>query len=223
MTWELDHVFLATSDADSAEQVLADFGLAFSERRVHSGQGTANVCAVFENAFFEILRPFDVRELGSASVKPLGLEERIHWHDTGACPFGVCFRPSAADGEPEPWSFETWPYEPPYLPRGTSVPIVTPPRCLADPLVFVTRRSRPAERESPGTSLHRGARRTLTGVKIYRPSPRLTVSAGVRWFSENGHLAIEEGPAHVLELEWDHGSDRMTHVFPSALPIVLRW
>ena len=98
MSWEIDRVFFATADADSAERALTDFGLAFTERRVHSGQGTANACATFENAFFEILRPFDVQELGSGIVKPLGLEERIHWLETGACPFGVLLTVNPSHG-----------------------------------------------------------------------------------------------------------------------------
>lgn len=55
MQWELDHVFFAATDADAAEKVLAEFGIAFTDHRVHRGQGTANACALFENAYFELL------------------------------------------------------------------------------------------------------------------------------------------------------------------------
>src|SRR5687767_5815944 len=91
MTWELDHVLFADSDASGVEEALADFGLKFTVRRVHEGQGTANVCAVFGNAFFEVLFPDDAQPQSNL-VGPLGLQERILWRETGACPFGVCFR-----------------------------------------------------------------------------------------------------------------------------------
>jgi Glyoxalase-like domain len=91
MRWELAHVFIATPDR-GLEAVASAFGLTFTSRRVHQGQGTANSCAVFENAFFELLFPGTPEELESEVVRPLGLKERINWQTTGACPFGVCFR-----------------------------------------------------------------------------------------------------------------------------------
>ena len=215
MQWELDHVFLATADADAAEKVLADFGLAFTERRVHSGQGTANACAVFENAYFELLRPHDLGELRSSAVQPLGLEERMRWSVTGASPFGLCFR-----GEPGSWPFETWQYQPAYLPAGTCIPIVTPAGLHTDPLVFL---SPQAKRSTGGSPEHRGARRTLTRVTVERAACATPVSPGVRWFAENGSFALREGPAHLLELEWDHGREGESRDFFPALPIRIRW
>ena len=103
MSWELDHVFFASADADAAETELAAFGFAFTVRRAHQGQGTANACAVFENAFFELLRMREPAELDSDLVRPLGLAERIRWRETGACPFGLCFRPTDTASDPESW------------------------------------------------------------------------------------------------------------------------
>jgi hypothetical protein len=226
MNWELDHVLFATSDAGPVERALAEFGFTFTEHRVHRGQGTANARAIFENASLEIMRSDDLEELRSDVVKPLGLDERIHWRDTGACPFGLCFRPGAAAGDPRAWPFETWDYEAAYLPKGTSIPIVTPARCVLDPLVFITARS-----ESPGgmptrlreTGLHRGERRTLTRVGVHRPEPTSPLSAGVRWFVENGLFSLDEGDQHVLELEWDRGQEGRSHRFAAGVPIVVRW
>lgn len=56
MNWGIDHIFFATPHADNVERAVAEVGLVFGPRRIHSGQGTANACAVFENEFFEILR-----------------------------------------------------------------------------------------------------------------------------------------------------------------------
>ena len=88
MNWELDHVFFATPDLAGVERALSDVGLRFSRHVVHEGQGTANACSVFQNAFFEVLGIHDVDELKSELVHPLALYERIHWADTGACPLG---------------------------------------------------------------------------------------------------------------------------------------
>ena len=224
MSWELDHVFLATSDADSVEMALAEFGIAFTERRIHRGQGTANACAKFENAFFELLCPHDLEELRSDIVRPLGLDERIHWRKTGACPFGVCFRPSDAGSVPRSWPFATWGYKAAYVPTGASIPIVTPSGCLAEPLVFVSTRSKsPVSTSSKGSSLHCGARRTLTRVEVHRTDPASPVSAGVQWFVENGFFSLNNGSEYLLELEWDRGREGNSHRFLAGVPILVRW
>ena len=215
MQWELDHVFFATTNADAAEKILADFGIAFTEHRVHSGQGTANACAVFENAFFELLRPHDLTELRSSAVQPLGLDERIRWRETGASPFGLCFR-----AESRSWPFETWQYRAAYLPAGTGIPIVTPPGLHADPLVFISSQAKRSTNRSPE---HRGARRTLTRVTVERAASERPVSSGVGWFAENGYISLKDGPAPVLELEWDHGREGESRDFAPALPIRIRW
>ena len=223
MSWELDHVFFASVDADAAEAELAAFGFAFTIRRIHPGQGTANACAVFENAFFEVLRSRDPEELDSELVRPLGLAERIRWRETGACPFGLCFRPTDAPSDPESWPFETWQYMPPYVPSGTSVPIVTPRRSLSEPLVFISNRPN----SSPGTSVstnptHSGAHRTLTHVKVHRPLAGAD-SPGLLWFAEHDLFSLEDGPQFLLELQWDRGREARTHNFQPHLPIAVSW
>lgn len=215
MPWELDHVFFASTDGDAAEKVLAEFGLAFTERRVHRGQGTANACAVFENAFFELLQPHDLAELRSSALKPLALEERMRWRETGASPFGLCFR-----GESRAMRFETWQYQAAYLPAGTGIPIVTPPGLHTDPLVFI---SPQAKRSTDRSPKHGGARRILTRVTVERAACATPVSSGVRWFADNGFLSLRDGPAHLLELEWDHGREGKWQDFSPALPIRIRW
>ena len=213
--WELDHVFFASTDADAAEKALAEFGLAFTEHRVHLGQGTANACARFENAYFELLWPRDPAELRSSIVKPLGLEERTRWRETGASPFGLCFR-----GESRSWPFETWQYQAAYMPAGTDIPIVTPPGLHTDPLVFITSQTNRSTNRSP---THHGARRTLTRVTVERAASATPVSSGVRWFAENGFFSLKDGPVPLLELEWDHGREEQSRDFAPALPIRIRW
>lgn len=218
MKWELDHVFFATTEADSVERTLAEFGMTFTERRVHSGQGTANSCARFENAFFELLRPHDLAEMRSSVVRPLGLEERMRWRETGASPFGICLRSNDAGGS-RSWPFETWAYEAAYLPKGASIPVVTPAGLHADPLVFISTQAKPV---TGANSEHRGARRALTRVTVQR-ADRSSPSAGVSWFAENGLLSLTSGPAHLLELEWDHGREGKSQRFSAAVPIVVQW
>src|SRR5262245_21644096 len=130
MSLEIDHVFVCTDDAPEGERVLADFGLRFGRYAVHDGQGTANACACFDNAYLELLWRRDADELQSERVRPLGLWERIRWRHTGASPFGIGFR--ASD---DAAALETWPYEAAYRPEP--IPIVTPRDAWHEPLLFL--------------------------------------------------------------------------------------
>src|SRR4051812_8246053 len=121
MSFELDHVFVATSEPGLLERALSNFGINFTRRSVHQGQGTVNACALFDNAFLEILWTADQDEVRSEAVRPLGLDERIRWHETGASPFGISFRPTEPGAN---WPFDVWQYSPPYTAAG--IPIVTP-------------------------------------------------------------------------------------------------
>jgi hypothetical protein len=226
LTWALDHVFFATSEPASVEAALAAFGLDFSVRRVHEGQGTANACAPFENAFFEIVRVHDLVELRSEAVRPLGLDERIRWRETGACPFGLAFRVDDPGGDRGAWPFETWVYEPADLPPGMSIPIATAPGRLAEPLVFVSHRPKIAGAwpYTPGQSpLQKGARRTLTGVAVQGPWSASPTSPAVRWFLDQGLFEIKHGPSYALELEWDGGREQRCETVQADVPIIARW
>jgi hypothetical protein len=221
MSWELDHVFFASVDADAAEAELTAFGFAFTVRRVHPGQGTANACAVFENAFFELLRSRDPEELDSDLVRPLGLGERIRWRETGACPFGLCFRPTDTATDPATWPFETWQYAPPYVPTGTSIPIVTARRALSEPLVFISNRPKaPPGTPITASPMHGGACRTLTHVEVHRPRA-IADSPGVQWFADHDFFSLTDKPEFLLDLQWDRGRDALTHTFQPRLPIAV--
>jgi hypothetical protein len=217
MAWEIDHVFVATSDP-TLEATARDFGLQFTRRSVHQGQGTANACAVFENAFLELLFPVQADEIVSDVVRPLGLDERTRWRETGACPFGICFRPLEPVPNEAALPFETWPYRPAYLPVGGSIPVVTPRGSLFEPLVFVTTQPRPPNVFQG--SAHRGFRRRLTALSIQ--SPHDVQAPGVRWFIDGGLLSFQRGPEYLLELIWDGGKDGASERLP-ALPLGVRW
>jgi Glyoxalase-like domain len=140
----LDHVFICVENPAAAEQVLADFGLMFGLHAVHPGQGTANACAFFDNAYLELLWRRDDDELRSEVVRPLALSERVRWRETGASPFGVALQPGD-----EEIAVETWPYHALFLPAGATIPIVTRPHTPDAPLVFLIPRTLPIRIRTP--------------------------------------------------------------------------
>ena len=219
MDWELDHVFIGASNP-RCEAVASEFGMTFTERRAHKGQGTTNACALFENGFFELLFASNPDELESDIVRPLGLNERIHWQRTGACPFGICFRPTVPLFDDVTLPFETWPYRPAYVSDSSSIPIVTPRRSLFEPLVFLMSRPRPPAMSSNGV-LHRGSKRNLTAVTL--ESPHDVQSPAVRWFTDNGLLSLARGTEYQMSLVLDAGRAGMVERLTELLPLTVSW
>lgn len=223
MTIELDHVMVCPGSRPGSEQPLVQFGLNFTQQRVHSGQGTANICALFDNAYLEILWRNNDTELQSRTVKPLSLWERVRWRETVACPFGIAFRLMAPTEAELP--FDTWPYAAPFLPSGMVIPIVTPKYSPEEPLVFISPMARAPSTvpELSTASLeHRGERRILTKVRVLRPQAN-PLSPGLSWFRENQLLGLEDEPEYHLELEWNGGKAGQTCDFRPDLPMSIQW
>lgn len=227
MRFALDHMFVGTTAAAAAEREMAAFGITFTRRTVHAGQGTANACASFEGTFLELLWTHDATELRAPSVRPLGLDERIRWRESGACPFGLAFRPEDPDSDAVTWPFATWRYEAPYFPPGVALPVVTPADRLDEPLVFIIRRPKPG---SPGglpasgaTPGHRGTPRTVTRVVVQSPPTARPPSPGVRWFMDQGLFTVAGGAAPLLDIEWDGATEGQAHRFSDDAPVLLRW
>jgi len=145
--------------------------------------------------------------------------ERVRWRETGASPFGVALRPE--NGEVP---LETWPYEAPFLPEGTNIPIVTPRFMWNEPLVFLYVSqppvTAPSERQPPRE--HRGERRRLTRVTVCGPeAPR--PSRGLSMLGSLGVLGLKPAAEHHLELDWDGATSGGFHDFRPTVPLVLRW
>jgi hypothetical protein len=194
MSLSLDHVFVCPENPHAAERVLTGFGLQLSRRGIHRGQGTANACAFFDNAYLELLWRYDDDELQSDVVAPVGLWERVRWGETGASPFGVAFR---LDNSEIP--VETWPYNPPFLPAGAYIPVVTPRYRWQEPLTFISLLSQapatlPPERQPPLD--HRGGHHRVTAVTVY--SPEIEVSVGLRELRGFGFLTLKPAGEHHL-------------------------
>jgi len=215
MSLELDHVFICVDDALAAEHALADFGVQFGLRAVHGGQGTANVCAFFDNAYLELLSRHDDQELQSDAVRPLGLWERLRWQQTGASPFGIALRTGDFD-----MPVDTWPYEAAFLPPGKNIPIVTARNARHDPLILLIPPTLPIRTRLPQE--HRGKRRRLTRVLV--SGPRVSaMPADVARLCNPEILAIRQAPEHQLELDWDGASSGEFHDFRPTLPLAFRW
>ena len=220
---ELDHVFVCVSEELNIVNTLTDFGLNLSARQIHQGQGTANRCAFFNNAYLELLLHNNNQELQSRAVQAISLGERMQWKKTKASPFGVAFRFEKDTEQNIP--MKTWSYDAPFLPDGVTIPIITPLNSIQEPLLFLSLMTKPPiERKSVHCSAleHRGNKRLLTQVKITTSSDQ-KLSKQLQWFCDRDLVSIAQGAEHHAELEWDNGKERQIFDFRPILPLSIRY
>lgn len=176
---QLCHVVVFVRPGAPEAARLAAAGMQESFRRRHPGQGTANVCYCFDNAYLELLWVDDWAE---AQASPLGrarLAERARWRTTGACPFGLAVR---LEDAATPLPFPAWDYRPPYLPAGMAIPVALSSADIRQPLLFRSPGHAPPVAWTDGRA---GARQEAAG---------LTEIGGL-------HLAFRAGEAPGADLE----------------------
>jgi Glyoxalase-like domain len=219
--FELDHVFLCVPNLEGGVRLLTDRGLQCGIRSVHAGQGTADAVFFFDNAYLELLYARDEGELALPAARKLGLDQRLHWRKSGACPFGVAFRRRGPAHDDEP---ETWDYAAPFLAGGATIPIMTPAGLAGEPLLFIATVSAPpaSYAEERGIPLRQGGRRrVLHRVRIDVPKAQL--SANARQMASTALLGIQTATAEYhMELQFD-SEPKTTVDFRPELPLSFSW
>lgn len=196
----LCHVFLFVEPEAQQASALETAGLRGSFRRAHPGQGTANRCYCFDNAYLELLWVTDPAELTAPAVAPTRLAERADWRRTGACPFGIALRTEPAEA---PLPFRTWDYQAPFFPPGLSIPVTESSRDPRQPFLF---RSPGGARPDQWTDGRAGERQSAAGLadiaalELTLP-PGAEPSPDLRQLESAGLLALgtgKDGPRLVL-------------------------
>lgn len=222
MPFELDHVFVcANVDAPESTQFVA-LGLTDGRSAVHPGQGTANRCFVFHNAYFELIWVHDEAEACSPLTAGTRLFERWKGRADKTCPFGICFRPtgpSLASGPP----FACWDYLPRYVPASRPIHIGANCDRLAEPMLFfIESASRPDSWPRQPPLQHRLGVRELTRLSWTRPIDT-ALSPELQAVVDAGCLNVELGRAHALEIGFDNEAMEQSASLLPHLPITFKW
>jgi hypothetical protein len=209
---EVDHVFICTARGAPAASRLRDFGLTEGPPNRHPGQGTACRRFFFQNAMLELVWVEDPAEAQSEQTRRTQLWER--WSNAGqdACPFGIILRPAPADSRACP--FACWEYRPASVPNlslqiANGTDLNEPMWCFMDVI-------RPRLKIE-----HPAGLRTLTRVSLNCHA--LPESWVTRRMAKEGAIELHEGPAHLLDLEFDCGGQRKTFDFRPDLPLRFRY
>lgn len=161
MALELDHLFVFVGPQDAAPggvafEALKAVGLEPSFTRRHVGQGTANVCYAFDNAYLELLHVVDGEELNASPLGRAAFAARAGWRETGASPFGIAARSGALPGD-------SWTYRNPDFPPGISIAVSAESDDAAMPFVFSSPGKAPPSEWSDGRA---GARQMAAGFTL---------------------------------------------------------
>ncbi|MBD2234172.1 hypothetical protein [Phormidium tenue] len=224
MAFELDHLFICTEpDAPAAEQLL-QFGLVEGRANVHAGQGTANRCFFFHNLMLELLWVHNAAEAQSDVTRPTYLWARWAGRSQNACPFGVCLRPIEGQVH-EALPFPTWNYQPAYFPGGVAIPVATNVSVLSEPMLFYLpfakrQDSYPEAKAQPLDHAFGGREVTRVSLTLTQPPPR---SAELEAIAATNLIAIQTGPAYLMELGFDGETQAQHHDFRPALPLIVHW
>ncbi|MEH2067287.1 MAG: VOC family protein [Nostoc sp.] len=223
MQLELDHIFVCVEPEAPPTDLLTAFGLTEGTRRIHQGQGTANVCFFFNNAYLELLWLFDTNEIQSPLVRPTGLWERCRWQETQACPFGIAFRSTASNLREIP--FPTWDYHAAYLQPKASIAIASNSDNLSEPLIFISPTTKKPtdyalERRLP--LVHQVGLKEITALQVILPGVQ-NFSAEVKTLIELGLVQFSQGNFYQLQIEFNNAKENNSRDFSPEIPILIKW
>ncbi len=198
---ELDHLFVFVDGPHEAEEALTLLGLDETYRRVHPGQGTANVCCACDDAYLELLWLTSPDEASSPRTARTRLLERAHWRENGCCPFGIAWR-----GSTDP-ALDVWGYAPLYLPESMTIEVAVDSDDPMQPMLFaspgkVPPSAWPLERRGRLQRARGGGTLgpvTLRLPETCTPAPALLLAA------DRLSIALELGTAWELVLRPPHG------------------
>lgn len=222
MSFELDHVFICTNlDAPEATQ-LVSHGLSEAPARVHPGQGTANRCFLFHNAYLELIWVHSSEEARSPLTERTRLFERWKGRAGETCPFGICLRParpSIGSGLP----FAAWDYSPRYMAASSPIYIGTNSDRLAEPMLFfIESASRPDGWPRTPPLHHRLGVREITHLNWTRPTDT-PLSPELQAVVDVGFIDVALGRVHALEICFDNESMGQSASLSPHLPLTLKW
>ena len=220
---EFDHVFILVEKDAPEATTLERLGLRpFGEPVRHTGQGTASIGYMFENAYVELLWVDDPAVL--AAEDPL-LSRRASWKRNGASPFGVGLRRAGVTSDTLP--FPTRQRRAEWMRPGTAIYIAADTSNQMEPSFFViptymaVPTFRPTMPDFADRTAHPLGARVLTRVSI--TMPRQELSSTSRWLAERAVLQLQTGQEHLLELELDRGAQGKVYDARPALPMLIRY
>jgi hypothetical protein len=243
---ELDHIFVFVSKDAPEREVLIALGLQAPDRvSRHTGQGTASVSFVFENAYLELLWVADEDEL--AATCAAGDDDfcrRAKWRQTQAWPFGIGLRNSCGRDHPPPLKHRELRGE--WMKPDSCLYLIEDDGGVHEPEYFVVPpyMAVPAWVEKADTTHPLGVRRLTraevtvgpkagahgvsdfgvgSGFGFVSASPSKRLSPAARLLQRSAGIRFHRGASPLLTLTFDDARQRKTADLRPDLPIIIRY
>jgi hypothetical protein len=188
---------------------LGDRGLHEGPGNTHPGQGTANRRYFFPNAYLELVWVENAEEAQSAGARDTRLFDRWQQRASGACPFGLVFRPGPKGPAVPPVS---WTYTPRYFPPGFSIEVARDIPAN-EPLLFYLPFARSAlvENVEPAEGTVRIG--PITGVTVHLPQTH-ALSPALDALVASGGVSVEPAREYLLDLFHAGGPSQVLDLRP---------
>ena len=206
---ELDHIIIFCDIGAPECGALIEKGFHEGPGNAHPGQGTVNRRFFFPNLYLEMLWIENRTEAQSPEALPTGLWDRWQRRVSGACPFGLVFRPGARAPAVAPSS---WTYVPQYFPPGFSIEVA---RDIPDnePLLFYLPFARPALVENAVPSAGGVQIGSVNGVTLHLPDTS-TLSPALNSLVAAGIVAVEPGREFLVDIHHQISSSKNIDLRP---------
>lgn len=218
---DVDHVFVFVSPGAPEARSLEEAGLmVMPDTSRHTGQGTASISVMFENAYLELIWIEDAAEFEDVG---LGMPERKA--DPAGSPFGIGLKRTDPARE---IPFETEPYVSEWMGDADPIRMARWSGSVAEPLIFVVPEAMRwdlAYERVPALqpfTRHELELQRLTEVRLVGPGVA-TAGGALGALAELGVVQIAEGDRHVVHLTFDDGAHGSTLDLRPALPVVLHY
>ena len=231
---ELDHIYVWVSKESPEAGILQKLGLyTNNEINKHTGQGTASVGFMFENAYLELIWVDDEKVVAeNDKEKGTNLLERSRWEKSKGSPFGIGLR--RISGNTDSLPFATQKYTADWMKPNTFIEIATSSSKLKEPEYFVVpdyialpspdkwKLIFEKNPEYKKLFAHPLGVKKLTVIKISADN-RSRLSPAASSLIKAGVLKIDKDRKPKLELTFDGGlQGKMLDARPN-LPIVLKY
>jgi len=145
------------------------------------------------------------------------------WRSSGWCPIGVGLRRMTPTNEALP--FSTWSWTAEWMPKGSSMEMLTPRDDTRSPALFLEPRAltNADEQVKRASRFHHsiGAQR-ITLVRLISPKTYKPIEA-LLFLQKQGVLETEPGDEWLGELTFDGGKEHKTKDLRPDLPLVVRY
>jgi hypothetical protein len=216
---EFDHVWIVVTRDAPERAALARAGRKVSPNlNRHDGQGTASISAEFLNAYIELIWPDPTVSVAPGAER--GVEKfknRMNWRASDWCPIGIGLHRA---GPPTPLPFPTWTIAPDWMPKGTSIEILTarddtksPSFFIEPPVLAVKEKGKidnaSSVRIASPASDHPIGVECITDIQLIRPKEYQPI-APFTYLGKAGIFKSTEGKEWAIEITFDGGRKAQT-------------